>query len=411
MTSQPVSNSFARIHSDAALLLLFNLSAGGLNYLFQIRAAHRLPGIAYGSLNTWLAITGIVLSLGTLSQYLMVFMPDSRSTRVKTFYALGTLFCLGLLSFGLSVLQTTASLFWLGVSTLFFGIAFYLVFGKLQQRRRYLLLGCLTFLLALTKILVTFISPAGRPEDHMYFLALPLSFALCAVAFLLFLNPFKASLEKSIHVNKFSLRPLGGPLLLAVAYSLMPQFDLLLLRALHDPASVGTFSKASLFAKAIFFSVLTLLQVSLPKYIEFAKSKTLAQEIRHLQRLELFGIIFCVLGSFFFYATGPFLSEHFLNINLLEQRSWILLSCLNLSCLYATLRHIQILCSFDKLRQSAWRLLAFMIFAIVILVVRPATIEHLLMMSGIFYFALGSHSMFATRRLLRNYSPDLRLRN
>ncbi|MBC7692751.1 MAG: hypothetical protein H7222_13400 [Methylotenera sp.] len=381
-------------------LLVANISAGVLSYFFQLRGAALLSAAAYGGLNTWLAYLGLALSLAGVAQYSSNFVILSehhfrRTAGAVLVFVAGSLIALYLVS------GAVAHGLFFGLSMLL-GAVFQGIVGQFQGRTWFSWMGASLFIAAALKVAVTYWNPAWvgihtfapLQREELFYLALPLSFGLTCLfqaAVMLFKHePFSAEVRaRRAKLEKHEISSaLRGATILAIAMALIPQMDLLNLRWLHGDETVGLFSRASLFAKAIFFAALTLVQVTLPHHIRASKSSDPHTAHRSIVRFEIAGLALCVCASIVLAWVGPWASKNFLGFDLDPYRSWILLSCLSLTALYGHLQKIQLDCALGKWKKGSFRLCALLFSMVLWRVIRPESVVNYLAGALAFYLAL-----------------------
>jgi hypothetical protein len=346
---------------SSVFLLAANLCAGGLHYLFQVRAAAQLEPAAYGALNGWMAYLSVALFFGAAAQIASNFFPWTSAGVRRAGW--------------LTIAATLLSLAWLGFATdsgatgptpLEFGIACTILgtlqqwtLGQFQARTWFVWMGSALVLAAVMKWLGTFL-PLFSTVDltRAYFWAFPLSYgASCLLQSVVMLSQ-APSMTRPSTGGMTSGRAWLGALTLALAMALLPQLDMLNLRGLQSDYALGQYARTSLFAKAIFFAALTLLQVALPHHV-LAHKGFPSPEYARIQWLERLGLFACVLGSFVCAACAPWLTSHFLGFQLsAEQRLWVLLSCLALTALYGHLQAVQVRCATGEWQHAVTRLFA-----------------------------------------------------
>jgi hypothetical protein len=384
-------------------LLVANLSTGVLSYLFQARAAFLLSTPDYGRLNEWMAQVGVALAIGAAAQIASSFFVWTRATlRITSVVAL----IASTIALTISGTLDSPQAHPLGLLTLTVavGIVAHGLLGQLQGRAWFVLLGLGFFSLGAVRFGFTLLSPSRAPLD-LLLLAFPVSYSVAALVCAVMLGvasfaplaattaadaPDVAEADTPIARRTSTLQTtLASSLVLAIAMALIPQVDFLNVSVLSDAQATGQFAQALLFAKAIYFASITLLQTSLPFHIKHARGELAPTFFRNMRTLETVGLGACVLGSFGAAWVGPWMASRFLGVHLEDRRSWILLSCLALTALYGHLQQIQIACSLQQWRRAATRVALFgaslLAWRILPQLVGPISVERYLVVSLILY--------------------------
>ena len=386
---------------NSFFLLAANLLAGALNYLYQVKGAAALRAVDYGALSLWLAYVGLALAVGAAAQILSNFMPIARS---RIHLVGGGAVILGAATAGLLLLTSSTSSQWdapslsLGVITVVIGIFFNFLQGQLQSQGLFAAMSIGLFAQAATRIALI----SGTTQANRYALATTVSLAI-GVALggaALLIAHFKQGWQvaQSHLQNRKILSEIAGALILAVSIALIPQMDLLNLRWARSPEELGQFARAALFAKAVFFAALTLLQVTLPFHIRQLRGGITAQEFASVQKLERLGLAACYLGSIALYWLGPWLTRRLLGFELArEQRFWVPLSCLAMTALYGHLQKIQLRCAEGRWNLAAFRLAALVLGMGIAALIQPSTVTVYLCGALAYYFTTG---LFRGRKMV-----------
>jgi O-antigen/teichoic acid export membrane protein len=338
---------------SSLLLLIANLLSGGLNYFYQLRGAALLPAEEYGRLNVWMAYVSLLLTVGAVAQIAGNFFPlSSRGLRRAG------------AGFGLISLMTLACSGWLlahfpgpfatGALAILTGLGFFYLLGQAQVRMRFTLMGIALILTTGAKVAVTFL-----PQRlEAFYLAFPISYA-AAACFLGLCGVLER--DGPLKEEKRSREGIRNGLIcaavLALATNLIPQIDLLNLKLSQTDLILGLFTRSALFAKAIFFAAMTLIQVTLPYHLQSRKGEADLSQFARIRLLERLGLGACVAGSLVLTALAPWVSRRFLGYDLGPYQLWVLLSCLSLTALYGQLQTIQIFSAFGDWRRALTRIL------------------------------------------------------
>lgn len=360
-----------RLLAGSVVLLGANVLAGLANYFFQLRAAAELEPAAYGALNVWMAVLSIALLAGVLAQMAANFRPVSGRALLRISAATVAVAVVSGAAVGLALagkLHTglTALVFVVAVVS---GAMFQFVVGHLQAYTRFGFMGLLVLVGAGLKIAMTYVDVGGAPETR-YYAAFALSFAFACVLGAVLLAVVGRRERATGATPPAAGGGWGATVVLAAATTLLPQLDLLNLRGGHDDLVLGLFARASLFSKALYFGALTLVQVTLPFHLRHARGEGDVVSARRLALLERLGVVACVTASLAFVWLAPPLARVGLGIELSgEQRTWVVLSCLSLTALFANLARIQLACALSRPRLAAVRLgllaLTLPVFALV----------------------------------------------
>lgn len=341
----------------SVIFLIANVSAGGLNYLFQVRAAAQLDPATYGAFTGWMAYLSIALFVGAAAQIATNFLPWSEAGLRRVGLMTVATPVVALLWFGSVRARSVApSTLELGVAATLLGTVQQWTLGQFQARTWFGWMGSAVVLTAVMRWLGTFLPKFSMIDvEHAYFWALPISFAAaCLFQGIVMLTQREASEPRARSMTHSSAWM--GALTLACATSLLPQLDMLSLRWLQSDYELGLFARTALFGKAVFFGALTLLQIALPHHVR-AHQGIVDPQYRRIQWLERFGIAACILGSAVFAGSAPWITSRFLGFELdSEQQLWVLLSCLALTALYGHLQAVQVLCATGEWRRAAIRL-------------------------------------------------------
>ena len=314
-------------------------------YLFQIRAATHLPVEDLGELNVWLTYYMLALVLGQVAQYWAVFSPISGvwQTRLKWIswgVSFATvLFCLGLWRTelpegfcGALVLAGIPSAilvqYWQGVS---------------QSRQAFLFFGVVSFALGLSRWVLAI------PAADLKFFYLAIILATAVVLPIQLLNR-KIFTQRAVEVASAQKYPVIFAVLTGLGWALLPSYDLLNIRYWVGSLETGTYSKLQLFSKILYFAPVTLLQVTLPYYVQALKGEGSSEQAHSLRMIETLGWIASYCGVGFFAVTGTWIAQHILGVQGLDAVD-IVLSCLAVPPLYGLLSSLQI---FAAAKKALW---------------------------------------------------------
>ena len=328
------------------LLLAANALAGVLNYGFQIQAARRLSLVDFGVLSNWLANVTIMLSVASLSQMLANYFPMSK--RPLGWCSIGVIVisaCLATCLFLMSLNGTlTPQLNQL--AAVFIGVAASWLGGQVQARLRFGYFGLALFVGAVGKFGTTFVAFPGQTALTSYYLAIPLGLTVTAVVLggVILLRLSRGE-DDVVTVAEHPRARIGSAAILALATALLPQLDIINLRLTQTDAMIGQYSRVMLFAKGIFFSAATMLQVALPLHLLARRTRGRRQqssgEERSVWRAEMAVIGICVVVAAGVTWLGPWISIHFLGFALADFQLWILLTCLIAAVQFGLLQEIQ----------------------------------------------------------------------
>ncbi len=391
------------VAGNAAVLLAANGLAGVLNYGFQLRAASRLDLASYASLNVWMAWLNLAFILGTALQFASNFHPLRSRGLKRVGWAL---WILGptVLALAPSMSLTGDVSLVLGALTLILGLAYHLALGQLQGRFQFLWLGLGIVIPPCIKFAVAFWP--GKLELHSLWWAFPTSYSVTLVVLgfgvLALVNGNTHEVSGAAPTSSRKLREnLPSSLVLASAFALAPQLDLLNLTQMHSPEVVGQYVRASLFSKAIFFGASTLLQLALPYHIAEARGvrESGQQASRHsaLRLWEGVGLMLCLVGALAFSWIGPWITSRFLGFEVTEPR-WILLSCLSLTAWYGILQRLQVDCALGRWKRAAVILASVLLFSLGVQAIHPSEVTLYLAWATAVYVALGAPSFLSIFR-------------
>lgn len=369
-----------------SLLLLCGNGAGGvLNYGFQVQAARRLNLDEYGTLNSWIANMTIIMSAGVLCHMLSMYFPLSRRRLVWSGGALfstavATVACLAFLELrgALTEQINLIAVFFIGLPGSWLG-------GQLLARMRFGALGLAGLIGASAKLCLAFTDLPGRPILDSFYLAITVSGAIAAG--MLGLAAMRTPMvdDQGTTVHHMPAARITSAVILAFSGAIVPQLDLINLRANQVASVIGQYSRVTLFAKAIFFGAATALQVTLPIHLNNQHKDAARTRLNVARRVDIGLLIGCSMGACIAAWLGPWLSRRFLDFDLSDYRMWILLTGLIASVLFGLLQEIQRDCAALKWRRAAVCLATLLGLIVVNLVVGPVSVGIYLGMALCYY--------------------------
>lgn len=376
---------------SSVFLLIANVSAGALNYLFQVRAAAQLDPATYGALNGWMAYLSLALFVGGAAQIATNFLPWSEAGVRRVGLITVAAPVVALVWFGSVHARSAApSGLELGVLATLLGTVQQWTLGQFQARTWFVWMGSAVVLAAIMRWIGTFLPLFSTIDvEQAYFWALPLSYAVACLFQGIVMLTKRAAAEPPRARSMTQGSAWMGALTLACAVALLPQLDMLNLRGLQSDYDLGLFARTALFGKAVFFGALTLLQIALPHHVR-AHQGIVNPEYHRIQLLERLGLAACIVGSGVFAVSAPWITSRVLGFELTtEQQLWVLLSCLALTALYGHLQAVQVLCATGEWRRAGVRLLAVAaLYPMAQALGRQASITFYLVAALIYYCAL-----------------------
>ena len=136
-----------------------SISAGVLNYLFQVHAATALDAAAFGMFSAWLARVGAIGAAATVVQFLSLDF-ELADRRFRSLLRLVGGLAFAVLAVHL-VFGDALSRSLLGVSVVASGIVLYAVVGQLQARLRLGLVAASLFVVTALRFAIPFLWPNG----------------------------------------------------------------------------------------------------------------------------------------------------------------------------------------------------------------------------------------------------------
>lgn len=389
-----------QVFKASILLLAANLAAGVGHYFFQVRAAALLTAPEYGVLNAWMAYLGISLTAGSIAQIGANFLTLS-ARKLKQISLTSLALSLALTLITVIIPADHPAVPWaVGVLSFTLGVLFHFWVGQFQGRTWFIWMGSILFGLAVIKVGTTF----AIPREQGFYWAFPFSYGLtCVLASLIAFFQSRSSVQATAHVTSSAKHQswIATPIL-AFGMALIPQLDLLNLRFSQPDQVLGEFARASLFAKAIFFAALTLLQVTLPYHIQWRRHQISEAMHRKIRLFELAGLGLCVLGSPVLAYLAPIITSRFLGFELSrDQQTWVLLSCLSLTALYGQLQRIQMLCALGQWKPAALKILPLAATLPVFYLLQVDSVTRYLVFALGFYAILNLGDVVAARMRAR----------
>ncbi len=250
------------------------MTAGLLNYSFQLLAARQLNNVEFGQWSGWLAQFSFFLFVTIWVQSLMTIQ-GALPFRLNVVKAWIFALLVGGLSF-LSVQAGCADLagwFWMLIYSLAYGLAL--------SHRKLLLASAATLVTCFAKFAIA----AMFPTIEGYKWAILFGPAVACLIFLIFSHQLLAAGRTQ---HKFLQRTLLlSGVFLAVATAAIPQLDLLSAQTLLNSDDLGRFAKVALIYKGVFFFLMILAQVLVTYQV---RGMTIRFSTRHLGLLYVAGI-------------------------------------------------------------------------------------------------------------------------
>ncbi|MGE4132948.1 MAG: hypothetical protein AB7F86_15005 [Bdellovibrionales bacterium] len=247
-----------QIYRSGIIFFLANVIAGVLNYLYQISAGRNLSVQSFSDLNSWIANYSVFLAMPGVLQYYSCFHPSSKST-LRLIVTITCALSVPLLALWFSIDELLSS----SNAVMIIGLSFVLAWnlGQLQIRMAYSHLAVATFLMAVARYGLLWL-PLGTPDslDRYAFAQIgPLVVGLWTTSAFLFRNE-----TKPVPIAEQGWM---GPIVLSLTTAVIPQFDLVLMSHSISALNYQEFVQASLFYKAIYFTVFIGAQWILPQQI------------------------------------------------------------------------------------------------------------------------------------------------
>ncbi|OFZ82216.1 MAG: hypothetical protein A2583_04755 [Bdellovibrionales bacterium RIFOXYD1_FULL_53_11] len=339
----------SKILKSSAVLMLLNVSGGLFTYFSQVVAAKRLGIADFADLSVGLATFGIFLSAGALTQNLALIATAAKG---RSFDAIRrtswpiALVCLTS-TFFMACFYTGDSV--LGVLLTAFPAAMLAGFwsGTLQGLKLFAWFGLVGWSGAFIRM---FFSLASSTKQHFAgAVGAGLGFMLVLGLLINTQATKKEITRKNRHFESESIsaRDLFYSVLLAFGVALFPAFDLLNVKSLFEPETVGHYGRLQLFGKILYFAPMTLLQVTFPYYLKAFSGELDARGLSRLRRIEFIALFCCYAGAACLAVAGPALLESTTGIRGISGRQ-ILLQCLSMVPLYGLMSALQLSVSLKK---------------------------------------------------------------
>lgn len=317
---------------SAAFYVAASLMAGVFNYLFQVVASRQLSSESFAVFNGWFANISILFMFGGVLQGVAVFVPTSERLLRMGLILINVLVASGLWIWlaGPSGLNDIRAGVILVISILFGWLT-----GQVQARLWFGLLSIAGLGMAITKFLALFL-PIGSSADlerYAFAMFVPYLFLL-----VLFTSKIWCALDsKQTGVLKKSDATATSdwlsPVLLAIALSVIPQMDMVVMSHTQPPEAFAEFVRASLFYRAIYVIALIFAQWLLPRQVQ-------SKSVRVWARFPLLFGLSLVL-SFILAALAPWIVQFVFHWDS-SPGFWIIwLSCVHTACLALLLFYIQ----------------------------------------------------------------------
>lgn len=326
---------------NSTILLILNILAGVMNYFCQLIYTKNLDTHSFGILNVEITIFSLFLTSGLAVQYFAVLCsPNTRSKQIMLLASVVTL-----VASWITMLLELFSIIELSIkTTLFLGIPCLVLchywLGSLQGRKLFLYFGLSIFLIALIKFCWTI--PVNQPVAFARAIAISGMIALPLILLMHF--KYAELCEHTVNSTNIS-KDLILSLLPAFAIVLFPAYDLMNVRFYLNIDSAGQFSRLQTFSKILYFGPITLLQITLPYYVNSFKN---SPEIhpseanwKTVRKLEFAGLTLCYAGSFILAIAGPSIMRNFLSVPDIKTID-IFLACVSITPLYWLLSSVQI---------------------------------------------------------------------
>ena len=372
----------------SCLLMLAGVIGGWFNYAVQLQGAKILRLEEYGQLNSWIANTMLLLSICGVFQPLGNFFPLEGIHLLRA--SLVMLVIAVITACGLVAAAMWGYMHPWGwtLAALPLAIICAWITGQLQQRLAFAGIAVAGFVGSATKFTIVCIPIVPLDPLVGFYLAFTLSLAVAAISLAHFGIRKQIGQAEPLMSRENPMARGICACILTMAGAVLPQLDVINLRHAGSSEMIGEYSRASLFAKAIWFGAAALLQVTLPLMVRNRSGAAAQLTQKRIWFSEVVVMFGCTIAAFVSTWLAPPLAARYLGFDLSTVRPWILLTSLTTTVLFTLLCSIQRSCV-----QLNWRLsaiqLAFTLLPIPIcMILKPADVGNYLILTFGYYVCL-----------------------
>jgi hypothetical protein len=290
-----------------------SVTAGVLNYLFQVYAGKTLSSGAFGQLSAWLAYVATFSVIGTIIQISSnyIHVPAQVIRRLSVIFLVLSILLIWLLP---------ENLLYLGSIFIAASAAYAWQIGFLQSQKYFYLIGFLAILSGCVRLFGAILFTHFNGENLFSFAkAQVLAVLLSLLAFGVYFIFSKMSPQSE--VKKIEKKELIVVPVIAFFYTIIPQIDVLVANSVLQADDLGVFAKAALISKALLFGLFIIAQYLLP----FRNHPLTKITLRKVAGLFILCFLIVAFGS---WALGPLLLSILFPNSAAGPASWIaLLSC------------------------------------------------------------------------------------
>lgn len=338
--------------SASLIFALGNLLAGVLNYTFNLYGARQLDLVAFGQFNTWLAYVSVAHVVGSFSLFLSNFYFSKPKTLALT---IGSVLFLSIFAYVGLIFTTAETAPWLAaIASVAIGVLGSWVVGQLQTRQMFGVIGLIILITAISKLSFAWLGVTILGGASSFYWSLPAaSFPAFLVLLIFMLRRMPDSSPPVAQIPTNMTKAAMSAMILSFTFVFLPQMDILYVHWTQDQETVGRFAHVSLIYKAVFFSLTILAQLLLPSQIKAARAgDTLFQQ---MHQLKLVPIVFAVAIAVSMTAslTAPMLQFISPPLGDPTLKTWIFMSCFNMTMLSAVLFVLQNYAAATRIRPAA----------------------------------------------------------
>lgn len=298
-----------------------SITAGAFNYLFQVIGARSLSIEDFSKFNEWFAYTSMFAFAGGLLQNAANFYLIPHKQMVRH-----TLGCLLLTAIGgIAIFASNDFIpgLFTGIFIIFASMNGWLT-GQAQIRLMYKTMAFAGLALATIKVMMAGI-PLWAPNTESFIRIVTLAFIPSIL--LLAIHLFKSDRGQKIQLQHTSHQVIMAAIAISLTTALVPQLDILVLSKTQPKAIFEAFVQASIFYKVVFFFFLIFAQWLLPQ-------QTLDQGLSAIRKLYTFlPILLGLLAATILTVLSEPVSVYIMNWNPAPPKSYVFLSCINMSLL------------------------------------------------------------------------------
>jgi O-antigen/teichoic acid export membrane protein len=398
----------------SVLLFAANILTGLLNYAFQIYASKALGIVDFGSLNKWMTYLSIFLAVVFIGQVAsnFFFVTEKKIKKLSVGIAIISLVTIiGLVLLLLLDRQLPGTL--IALIAIVFSLIFSSLVGQFQVRTWFGMFGLTFFISALAKCVLPLIPFKVAPLS-VFMTAFAVAPVVGCLWMALFWLSGIANESTSHNDSKTSItsqsdgiasaangaspkHSIKSSVFIGVMTTVIPLIDFMNISQMHPTTTVGMYSRATLFSKATYFGIVTVLQITLPYHIRACTQQLDILTANRIRRLERLALTVGYSASLAYYWAMPIAAQILWNDPMRKQVLWVVASSANMTTLYLHLRDIQINAS-----RRRWTLTTLSCCLLLGLLTAPFVLHRLSVQSYLWYaFGYYIATYFALRLACR----------